>query len=252
MPYIKQITLSNKQGLHLTDQYKALLITFLISGTVILSVFNLSLKKQDKFSSESYYEMEPEETLTEEEIKVLEALEKLNASKAETNKAFNETSDNKHFAEAFKPIAPPEDYVPKSNSTSETTEAYSKEYDVSNDSKINKDELSLFSKVNDLLKKQQDDGANTKSTISFSLVDRKKVYIPIPIYLCEVDGKIVVNITVNKRGNVIDAYINTSSTSNNECLIEHALEYAKDSYFSEDATKKKQLGSITFYFIGKH
>ncbi|MDO5972184.1 hypothetical protein Q4Q35_20490 [Flavivirga aquimarina] len=239
--------------MHLTNQHKALLLTFLISGTVILSIFNLSLKKQGKFASESYYEIEPEEELTEEEIKVLEALEKLNASKAETNSAFNETQNNKHFAEAFKPIAPPEDYVPKSsNSESENAENYTKIYEASNDSKVNKDELSSFSKVNDLLKKQQGEGANTKSTISFSLVNRQKKYIPIPVYLCEVDGKIVVNITVNDKGNVVDAYVNTASTSNNECLIEHALEYAKDSRFSEDSTKKTQLGSITFYFIGKH
>ncbi|MDO5978465.1 hypothetical protein [Flavivirga spongiicola] len=238
--------------MNLTNQHKALLITFLITGTVIMSVFNLSLKKQDKFASESYYEIEPEEELTEEEIKVLEALEKLNASKAETNSAFNETKDNKHFAEAFKPIAPPEDYVPKSNGDLENTESYTKKYEASNDSKVNEDELSSFSKVNDLLKKQQGEGANTKSTISFSLVDREKIYIPIPVYLCEVDGKIVVNITVNENGNVTDAYINTSSTSDNECLIEHALEYAKDSQFSKNPTKKTQLGSITFYFIGKH
>ncbi len=237
--------------MRLSNQHKALLITFLISGTVIMSVFNLSLKKQDEFASESYYEIEPEEELTEEEIKVLEALEKLNASKAETNKAFNETSKNKHFAEAFKPIAPPQDYVPRSNNTSESTETFSKEYDASTVTKVNKDELSSFSKVNDLLKKQQEGSANSKSTISFSLVDRTKMYIPIPVYLCEVDGKIVVNITVNENGNVIDAYVNTSSTSNNECLIEHALEYAKDSQFSA-STKKTQLGSITFYFIGKH
>ncbi|NMH87003.1 hypothetical protein [Flavivirga algicola] len=209
------------------------------------------MKKQDKFASESYYEIEPEEELTEEEIKILEALEKLNASKAETNKAFNETSKSKHFAEAFKPIAPPEDYVPKSSNTSENTEAFNKTYDASTDSKVNKDELSSFSKVNDLLKKQQGEGSNSKSTISYSLVDRAKVYIPIPVYLCEVDGKIVINITVNESGSVTDAYVNTSSTSNNECLIEHALEYAKDSQFSA-STKKSQLGSITFYFIGKH
>ncbi|MDD7884579.1 energy transducer TonB [Flavivirga sp. 57AJ16] len=228
------------------------MITFFITGTVIMSVFNLSLKKQDKFASESYYEIEPEKELTEEEIKVLEALEKLNGSKAETNKAFNETSKNKHFAEAFKPIAPPEDYVPKSHSDSEDAESYTKKYEATNDSKVNQDEISSFSKVNDLLKKQQQSGANTKSTISFSLVDRDKIYIPIPVYLCEVDGKIVVNVTVNENGNVIDAYINTSSTSNNECLIEHALEYAKDSQFSKSPTKKKQLGTITFHFIGKH
>ena len=103
-----------------------------------------------------------------------------------------------------------------------------------------------------MLKKQQSEGANTKSTVSFSLVDRKKVFIPIPVYLCEVDGKVVVNITVNANGNVIDTYVNNSSTTTNDCLIAHALEYAKSSQFSADATKKTQLGSITFHFIGKH
>jgi TonB family protein len=77
------------------------------------------------------------------------------------------------------------------------------------------------------------------------------VFIPIPVYLCEVDGKIVVNITVNSNGNVVDAYVNTSSTSSNECLIEHALDYAKQSQFSEDASNESQVGSITFFFIGK-
>ena len=57
--------------------------------------------------------LEPEEELTEEEIKILEALERLNASKAETNQAFNESQQSKQFAQAYKPIAPPEDYVPK-------------------------------------------------------------------------------------------------------------------------------------------
>jgi len=202
--------------------------------------------------AESYYDMEPEKELTEEEIKVLEALEQLNGSKAETNKAFNETKDNSRFSKAYKPIAPPEDYVPKTNSESESTDRFTKVYENTENSKLNTEERSSFSKVSDLLKKQQDEGDNTKSTISFSLTDRTKIHIPIPIYLCEVDGKIVVNITVNTLGNVIDAYVNTSSTSSNECLTEHALEYAKESQFNSDASKKSQIGSITFYFIGKH
>ncbi len=237
--------------MRLTDQHKALLITVLISGTVIMAVFSFSLQKQDELSSESYYEIEPEEELTEEELKVLEALEQLNASKAETNDAFNESQNNKHFAEAFKPIAPPEDYVPKS-STEAGAKSYNKAYEASEETKVDKDELSSFNKVNDLLKKQQSDGNNSMSTISYSLANRAKVYIPIPVYLCEVDGKIVVNVTVNDKGHVIDAYINTSSNSNNECLVEHALEYAKESIFSEAPSKKTQLGSITFHFIGKH
>ncbi len=239
--------------MNLTDQHKALLLTLLIAGTVVLSVFNLSLKQKNELASESYYEIEPEKELTEEEIKVLDALEKLNNTKAETNSAFNETQKSKHFAQAFKTIAPPEDYVPKHNSSDvNSAESYTKKYEDERDSRVDKDELSSFDKVKNLLKKQQEENNNNKSTISYSLINRKKVSIPIPIYLCEESGKIVVNITVNAKGNVTDAYLNTSSTSSNECLIEHALEYAKNSQFNEDASKPSQIGSITFHFIGKH
>ena len=235
--------------MNLTNQHKALLITFFLSGTIILSIFNLSLKKESEFISESYYEIEPEKELTEEDIKVLEALEKLNNAKAETNNAFNETE--KHFAQAYKTIAPPEDYVPKTSTISDGPNSANRNYEDTDDSKLKDEELSKFSKVNDLLKKQRSSGNNSKSTISFSLKNRTKVYIPIPVYLCEIDGKIVVNIIVDSTGSVTDAYVNTSSTSENECLIEHAIEYAKQSQFSADVKKESQLGTITFYFIGK-
>ncbi|GAA4889238.1 hypothetical protein GCM10023311_11560 [Flaviramulus aquimarinus] len=209
------------------------------------------MKKQSELISESYYEIEPEKVLTEEEIKILDALDKLNSSKAETNKAFNEAQENKHFAQAFKTIAPPEDYVPKLSNTPQNINTAHKVYEVPENSKLDEDALSKFSKVNHLLKQQQSEGNNSKSSIRFSLANRTKIYIPIPVYLCEVNGKIVVNITVNSNGNVVDTYINTSSTSSNECLIEHAIEYAKQAQFSSDAAKENQLGSITFYFIGK-
>jgi len=238
--------------LQFTNQHRALLITFLISGTIVLSVFNLSIQKQNKGYSESYFEIEPEEELTEEEIKILEALEQLNGSKAETNKGFNETTKSKQFAQAYKTIEPPKDYenplLNADHSTSASTEKRTYEPE---DSGIEEDEISKFSKVNDLLKQQQNEDANTKSTMSYSLVDRTDIYMPTPIYLCEFGGKIVVNITVNANGDVTDAYTNTSSTSSNECLIDHAIEYAKEARFSSDASKKSQIGSITFYFIGK-
>ncbi|MCF7559856.1 hypothetical protein L3X39_04335 [Sabulilitoribacter multivorans] len=237
--------------MNLTNQHKALLITLFLSGTIVLSVFNLSLKKQSEFISESYYEIEPEKELTEEEIKIIEALEKLANAKAETNQAFDQSQESKQFAQAYKTIAPPEDYVPQTNPTPDGPNTAHRKYEDIEDSKLNEEELSKFSKVNELLKKQQSEGNNSKSTISFSLKNRKKVFIPIPVYLCEEDGKIVVNITVNAQGNVIDTYVNNSSTSDNECLIGHALDYAQQSQFSADASKKTQIGSITFYFIGK-
>lgn len=235
----------------LTNQHKALLLTLLISGTVILFIFNLSLKQQSKLISESYYEIEPEKTLTNEDIKTLKALDKLN--KAETNKAFNETNTNKHFAGAYKTIAPPEEYEPQSRiiDNSNALASYKSKYKNSNPEKLKDKDLSSFSKVNDLLKKQQSEGANTKSTVRYSLKNRTAIYIPIPVYLCEISGSIVVNITVNTNGDVIDTYTNTSSTSSNACLIEHALQYAKDARFNSDASKETQIGSITFNFIGK-
>lgn len=240
--------------MNLSDKHKAQLITLLLSGTVILCVFNLNIKTHDELATESYYEIEPEKELTPEDVKLLEALEKINASKAETNSAFNETDKSKHFSQAYQQIAPPEDYVPATSEESDGADDGSNSLSEKKPLKpaINKEELSSFNKVNELIKNQKNPGVNTKSTVSFSLVDRKKVYIPIPVYLCEVNGKIVVNITVDTNGKVIDSYINTSSTSENECLIEHALQYAKDSRFNADASKKTQLGSITFSFIGKH
>ena len=130
--------------MNLTDQHKALLITLLISGTVVLSVFNLSLKQQADIVSESYYEIEPEKELTEEEIKVLEALEKLSNSKAETNQAFNELNKTKHFAQAYKTIAPPEDYVPKSTNTINNLSEAREAYEIPEDSKLTTDRIKQF------------------------------------------------------------------------------------------------------------
>ncbi|MDU8884937.1 energy transducer TonB [Yeosuana sp. MJ-SS3] len=237
----------------LTDQHRALLITFLISGTIVLSVFNFNIKKQQERIAETYYELEPEKELTEEEIKILEALDQLNGSKAETNKGFNETVNHKQFAQAYKTIEPPKDYEnPLLDANRESTALTDKKAYEPEDSGIEEEEISKFSKVNDLLKQQKNEGANTKSTMSYSLVDRTDIYLPTPIYLCEEGGKIVVNITVNANGDVTDAYVNTSSTSSNECLIDHALEYAKEARFSANISKPTQLGSITFYFIGKY
>ena len=240
--------------MHLSNQHKALLITFLIAGTVLLSVFSFSLKQKEIGVAESYYDIEPEKELTEEELKVIEALEKLNNTKAETNSAFNQTQNSNKFSQAYKTIAPPEDYVPKTSSidSDAALNNYKEKYKNQHKDELDKEAFSQFDKANDVLKKQQEEANNANSTIGFSLKGRSKVHIPIPVYLCEVNGKIVVNITVNATGNVIDAYINTSSTSDNECLIEHALNYAKESVFSADASKPTQIGSITFNFIGKN
>lgn len=243
--------LSQANILTLNNKHKALTITLLIAGTIILFVFNLNLRQHTKFANESYYELEPEKELTEQEKKLLETLERLNNSKPETNNAFNETKKSKQFAKAYKVIAPPQDYVPKQTNSTKHQLEERKDHETPIESKLNEATLAKYSKVKDLLEQQKSGGNNSKSSISFSLKNRDKIHIPIPIYLCEKDGKIVINITVNAKGDVTDAYPNTTSTSQNKCLIDHALDYAKQSRFSTDTSKDSQIGSITFYFVGK-
>lgn len=92
---------------------------------------------------------------------------------------------------------------------------------------------------------------NKNTSISYSLVDRYHTRLPVPIYTCQVGGKVVVNITVDATGRVIDASINEkSSTSLNGCLTENALAYAYKSSF-QSSSKASQIGTITYLFQGK-
>lgn len=238
-----------------TDKHKAMLITLLLTGSVIMSLFNLHLAQKGEMVAETFYELEPEELTLEEEKEIFET-ETEEQQAAETNKAFNETKQYKHFAEAYKPIAPPEDYEFKQETedVSEVSADNIPKKDPYKGKTLDKDALSKFEDISKVLDKQKanEDSANTNSSVSYSLVDRTHRYLPTPIYLCDSGGKIVVNITVDSRGKVTDAYINSSYKSQNQCLKDHALEYAQEAVFNNKSSKLSQLGSITFYFQGKN
>lgn len=246
------------------DKHKALLITFLISGTIVLAMFSLHIKKASEFITESYYEIEPQ---TIEELKALkEALKAEKAAESNTNEAFNEDQEFKEMMRNFKSVTSNdfektiEEQEEISEETSETPDnvmTSNSNYNSSKTYAINEKERRSFNKAKDILamhspKKNDDDSkSNRSSSVSFSLRNRTKVKLPPPVYLCEVTGKIVVNITVDSNGLVTDTYINTSSSTDNQCLIDHALEYAQNAIFSSDAATKNQIGSITYYFKGK-
>ncbi|WP_460220681.1 energy transducer TonB [Psychroserpens sp. MEBiC05023] len=247
------------------EKHKALLITSLITGTLVLAVFSLSIKKKSEFIAESYYEIEPQ---TEEEIKELErlkALEELNNLNPKTNQAFNEDEEFKEMMRNFKSMSShhEDDVQDKSEEptedASETPEnilTSNSSYNSSKTYALKEQDRSTFNKAKDVLamhspkKEAKNTKGNSASSVSFSLSNRSKVKLPPPVYLCETSGKIVVNITVNALGQVTDTYINGSSSSDNECLIDAALEYAQNALFSK-AERKSQIGSITYYFQGK-
>ena len=103
--------------------------------------------------------------------------------------------------------------------------------------------------LDDLLAKQQAQEANKRTLISYYLSGREAVAeLPNPVYTCEESGKVVVNITVDDQGRVIEASYNKASSSTaNGCLIDNAIYYARKARFNKDS-KNKQLGTITYLF----
>ncbi|APY09626.1 hypothetical protein BWZ20_07445 [Winogradskyella sp. J14-2] len=207
--------------------------------------------------TESYYEILPEPKTTEEKQELIDALDGKS-----TNKAFNEDQEYKDLMHNFKTISA-NDFERTTKAleeakTSDITEETSitKSYANSNAYALNSEETESYKKLQEELnkrlenKKIADEHAKTKSTLIYSLVGRTMQDYDIPRYLCESGGKIVVNIVVNGKGIVTDATVNGSSNSSNQCLINRALEYAKETQF-DTSSQNKQIGTITFLFRGK-
>ena len=242
------------------DQHKALIITVLIAGIVVFGLFSIQLKQQGKLITESYYLLEPDPE-PEKFVEELQQVEDLTGPS--TNKAFNEDQEYKDMMRNFKTVS--------SNDFERTTKALEeakasevqeetsidKSYENSNAYALKSEESKSYKKLQDELnkrlenKKQADEHAKAKSTLTYSLTGRTLTYYRTPRYLCEYGGRIVVTIDVNGSGDVTDASINGSSNSNNQCLIDHALEYAKSVQFNT-SEQTDQLGTITFLFKGKN
>ena len=226
-----------------TNTYKALIITTSLSIVVVLLGFTIHIKKKSELVAETYFEMDAQE-LVEEELGELEALLK-SFDNITTNEAFNEARKQEAIEDAkFEKRL---EEIRSRNDIKETQEEPKEA-----EQKSIPDENPAFNDINDIINKQKNrNNSNKNSSISYSLVDREHTFLPTPVYLCEYGGKIVINITVNHEGNVIDAYVNNSSASSNGCLIDSALEYARASQFNPDASQASQLGTITFLFKGK-
>ncbi len=240
------------------EQYKALIITFLLTGIVVFGMFSIQLKQQDRSISESFYELQPEEEKTLEELQEIEDLKT-----ASTNKAFNEDQEYKEMMRNFKTVSA-NDFERTTKALEEARESDVQEETSTNESyannnayALNSEDTQSYKKLQEELKKRlenkkiADAHAKTKGTLTYSLKGRTLGYYKIPRYLCERGGKIVVSIRVNEAGNVFDAYINGSSNSSNQCLTDHAIEYAKSVQF-DSSQRKDQLGTITFLFKGKN
>ena len=91
-------------------------------------------------------------------------------------------------------------------------------------------------------------------TVSYSLKDpvRHALKMPVPAYMCQGGGEVVVNIEVNRNGDVLSAKIDESLSEPNACLKEAALSKASLSVFNADpSAPARQRGTITYLFISQ-
>ena len=96
---------------------------------------------------------------------------------------------------------------------------------------------------------RQDRKVKGRVTVSFSITDpvRTSRYLEVPAYLCEGGGDVVVEITVNRAGEVVNARVQSGG---DECMRESALRAARVSRFNIDqSAPARQQGTITYIFI---
>lgn len=238
------------------DQNKALIITVLLLSIMLLLMYNVTLSSSNREMMGTMIdlrEVELEEPAQEKEEAPQEPADRVPESdptSVSTHQAFNQDREEKqeNFESRLNEIFEKNAADSEASETESTTTT-------EGEFQLNKAEQDQVSEQSD----GQDNsdtyatqtGSLKNSSISFSLLGRSPVVIPNPVYTCDVSGKIVVNITVDQRGQVTGTSINkSSSTSTNECLLEQAQEYAGNAQFSELPGRTNQIGTITYNFKG--
>ncbi|PKP25449.1 MAG: hypothetical protein CVU03_08170 [Bacteroidetes bacterium HGW-Bacteroidetes-2] len=255
------------------DAHKALIITVLLTGIFTLSIFSLKLSTtivEEKGILINFLDEELLEEILEKQLQDI-----ANNTSLETHKAFNEANNLSeksplNAAKTQTTEGKKSDPAERQKSVDEllleelenermlfsyTEEGINLESNAS---------PTVFNKPSSKPKKEIPSNADTfkkdlaviaavnkNSSNYYNLPGRKIKVFPNPIYTCPSKGKIVVNITVDNIGKVIEtSYNQASSTSENGCLIESALKYAKDAIFT-NSSNLEQIGTITYIFQGQ-
>lgn len=220
----------------------------------MLFLVSIKLSKVPEENKEETYDMviAPEELLDDKDVASL-ATQK---AEIETNRAYNEAekfissieNENRQLTETT------EGKLEEMNEAMENSKV---NYESDGSSNITKDESKKKQNFSNSESKNDQEaiveGGNKNTTISYRLVGRQDLDLPNPVYTCYGAGRVVVNIEVDYLGKVKKGtYNKAASTTSNECLIDAAIEYALQAEFSHDASRNKQLGTITFNFPGQN
>lgn len=235
------------------DRHKALIITILIFSILILSMYNINISNESKKIRETLIELNnvtppppPEEKQPDQEPEP--PTPQPQRPSLETHRAYNQNQQEsrKNLESRLEEIFQ-KNSAQQEASEAESTEPSRGEVALNNNKTPEKKKASEGNNSSKETSVKQ--GTMRNSSISYSLVGRTAVEIPNPVYTCDRQGRVVVNITVNASGNVIKTSINkNASSTTNECLTDMALEYAAGARFSRLAGRASQPGTITYNF----
>lgn len=238
--------------MNLNRKQLSLIITIFTMAIVVLLAYNVHLvnREEDEYVIEMAILDEEVEQLLEEK----ERLEELAQNDPiKSHRAFNETA--KPSIGEPEPLKTLEELLEEREMGSEPNE-------------FNEGDVGFASNLKELAKKRKERREqlgerdaekkeftnylkDRRTSISYSLVDRNAYYLPPPIYTCEKGGKVVINITVDRNGDVLEVSFNDKSSNTSDyCLIQNAKAYALKANFSR-SPKNSQIGTITYLFQGK-
>lgn len=91
-----------------------------------------------------------------------------------------------------------------------------------------------------------------KSNIHYSVENRYHAYLPIPVYLAEGGGEIIVDIIVGRDGSVLKAEPRPNPAIADLTTFAYAKQAAEKTIFNEDPkAPERQKGTITYIFLAQ-
>jgi len=221
----------------LTHIQKSLLITMLIELIIIAVLFNVGFKEKPR--EQTYAVQFIDDDFDFEELKPKEEIElpdisKYMSKKSGTNRASNALQEDKSFEEF------------RQQQENAIREFYK--------NKDNKQKVNIG--IDEPRKEKQEPKKEKRytgdSNIRYFLNNRYDVYLTNPLYTCptNMSGFIVIDIEIDRSGSVVSAKFNKrKSSATAECLIESAIEAARDTYFNKDLSAPVvQKGYITYQY----